>query len=476
MALGRELEHVDEGERAMRTQVNHLIHQHHCQRIAYVGGPGHNEEARQRLAGYRDALAGAQLPVDDALIGMGHFSLATGRAAMVEILRHARDIDAVVGANDYMAMGAMDELVAQGFRVPEDVRVMIDDLLAVAGSSRSLWQSFLGQMIDALAAELSGQSGTFSSCIESIAQHVAEREASLDEVARALVQLLTRCRHAGYHGAPHIGLERACLKALTVLSSAATRREGRRALDVLERAYGLRQVSQGLAMGLDHAGLAQNFVRAIPSIGIGTAYLSVLIQGEQPRMQPLLAYEAGQHLEVDPHPYPAEQLFARGFPSGLAPSNLLLLPLTFEREVLGLVAFGGEGDSFICEAVRSQLSASLKLSALHVRVVEETALRERIARDQLIPKHVPLPELAIVAGMLPADEVGGDYYDIFATPDGCWRNAMHEEFGVERVGQLVSGRAGAPVRDIYDSLLAAVRAWTPVQQDDITMIVLRREY
>ena len=89
---------------------------------------------------------------------------------------------------------------------------------------------------------------------------------------------------------------------------------------------------------------------------------------------------------------------------------------------------------------------------------------------------MPLPELAIAAGMLPADEVGGDYYDIFATPDGCWRNAMHEEFGVERVGQLVSGRAGAPVRDIYDSLLAAVRAWTPVQQDDITMIVLRRAY
>jgi serine phosphatase RsbU (regulator of sigma subunit) len=503
-------------------------------------------------------------------------------------------------------------------------RTLIDDLLAVAGSSGRDWQSFLEQMIDALAAELSGQAGTFLRCIESIAQHVAERETSLDEVARALVELLARCRHAGYHGAPHIGLERACLKALTVLSNAATRREGRRALDVLERAYGLRQVSQGLAMGLDHAGLAQNFVRAIPSIGIGTAYLSVMVPGAQPRMQALLAYEAGQHLDVDPHPYPAEQLFARGFPSGRAPSNLLLLPLTFEREVLGLVAFGGEGDSFICEAVRSQLSASLKLSALHVRVVEETAHRERIARDQLvaelavgrriqtalIPKHVPLPELEIAAGMLPADEVGGDYYDIFAQPDGCWvaigdvtghgllagmimlmmqtavstliqgspdasparlvcrlnavmslnirerleqcehatfvmlryhdggvftmagahedlivyraaerrcerisqsgvwigiaddiqaetrdesftllpgdvlvlytdglieaRNAMNEEFGVERVEQLVSAGASAPVREIYDSLLAAVRAWTPVQQDDITMIILRR--
>ena len=55
------------------------------------------------------------------------------------------------------------------------------------------------------------------------------------------------------------------------------------------------------------------------------------------------------------------------------------------------------------------------------------------------------------------------------------RNAMNEEFGLERVEQILCSRANAPVRDIHDSLLAAVKAWTPVQQDDITMIVLRRQ-
>lgn len=699
---------------AMRTEVEHLLAVHHCRRIAYVGGPSHNEEACQRLAGYRDALEAVGVAVDEALLGAGHFSLSTGRAAMAEILRRTRDIDGVVAANDYMAIGAMDELFHQGIRVPEDVPVMgfdntpvarfaqrslstmaqpieeiaeqavdtilkslagaatepvtvldvqlvlrescgcgyamgatvsppaldergdaasflqrsrpalVEALLASAGTARRYWESFLPEVIDALTEELSSKPGSLVACIEALADHVDDGHGSLDEVARALVQLRAQCRAAGYHGVGHIKLEKACLEALTVLASAATRREGRHTLDVLERAYGLRPVSQALAMGLNRSDLARSFVKAIPSIGIDTAYLAVALPGSPPRFQTLLAYEGGEHVPLDPAPHPVERLFSPGFPSGRSPSCLLLLPLTFEREVLGLVAFGGDADSFVCEAVRSQLSASIKLGALHGRVVEETALRERLAREQLqgelaigrriqtalIPKRIAVPGLEIAAGMVPADQVGGDYYDIVPTTDGCWlaigdvtghgllagmimlmiqsavstlvevspdcsparlvsqlnavltrnirarlcesehatfvamryrsdgrvtmagaheelvvyraaerrcerlaqdgiwigiaenieastsdqtftlspgdvlllytdglieaRSATNEEFGLERVEQILVASANAPAQLIYDQLLAAAREWTPVQQDDITLLVLRR--
>lgn len=705
---------VIDNRSATRVQVEHLLRHHGCRRIAYVGGPSHNEEARDRLAGYRDALTAADVVVDAELIASGHFSLATGRRAMAEILDRTRDIDAVVAANDYMAIGAMDELVERHIRVPEEVLVMgfddtpvarfahralttmaqpidemaeqavdiilkridgidpspvtvldarlvlrescgcsyavgnsthphaisstghaarflseqqdslVAELLDVAGSSRRYWESFLREMIEALAAELNGRAGVFLRCIEAIAQRVAAGDASIDEVARALVQLQTKCRAAGYQGSAHIGLERACLKGLTVLSSATTRFEGRRALDLLERAYGLRQVSQGLATGLNHAALAHNFVRTLPSIGIDAAYLAALVSGPTTRLQPLLAYDRGAILTVDPKPYPVDQLCGRGFPSGDDASCMVLLPLTFEREVLGLVACSGDADSFICEAVRSQLSASLKLGNLHARMVEETALRERLARDQLVgelavgrriqtalsPKRIAVPNLDICAGMVPADEVGGDYYDIFTTDDGCWlaigdvtghgllagmimlmmqsvvsalvkalpndspagiirqlnavmtlnirerleqsehatfvmlryregghvtmagahediivyraaeqrceritqsgvwigiaddieaethddsfelgqgdvlvlytdglieaRSATNEEFGIERVEQVLCASAGAPVSVMYENLITAVHAWTPVQQDDLTLLIVRR--
>lgn len=545
---------------AMKAAVNHLVIQHECRRIAYIGGPSHNDEAVQRLAGYREALDAAGLPFDACLVGAGHFTMPTGRQAMLEILGRTRDIDAVVAANDYMAIGAMDALSERGIRVPEDVLVMgfddapvarfarrslssvaqpIDEMaeravqdilvslagrnpppitcldvnlvlrescgcgyvvsssartketaspgrasdylrdnrqqllervLDAAGSSRALWEEFLPELIDSLTADLGGQAGLFLRAVEQVTERVSGREASFEEVGRALVQLRRTCRGAGYHGTDHVAFEEACMRALTVLSAAATRREGRRALNVMDRAYGLRQVSQGLAMALSHTALARNLGHVIPNMGIDTGFLSVLLPGDTPRMTPLLAIQAGQHVSIDSASYPAQQLFPKGFPVEDQPVCLQLLPLTFEREVLGLVAFSGDGDSFVCEAVRSQIGAALKLGALHARVVEETALRERLAQQQLlgelavakriqtalIPKRLDVPGFELAAAMVPADQVGGDYYDVFSTADGCW-------IGIGDVTGhgLLAGMMMLMMQSTVSALVGALPAATP---------------
>ena len=54
------------------------------------------------------------------------------------------------------------------------------------------------------------------------------------------------------------------------------------------------------------------------------------------------------------------------------------------------------------------------------------------------------------------------------------RNASHEEFGLERVERILRANASAAVDVIRDQLVAAVLSWTPVQQDDVTLIVARR--
>jgi serine phosphatase RsbU (regulator of sigma subunit) len=53
-------------------------------------------------------------------------------------------------------------------------------------------------------------------------------------------------------------------------------------------------------------------------------------------------------------------------------------------------------------------------------------------------------------------------------------NANGEEFGIERVEQILRASARSSVELIQESLLAAVHAWTPVQQDDVTLMVARR--
>ncbi|WP_437592781.1 SpoIIE family protein phosphatase [Sorangium sp. So ce1000] len=112
--------------------VGHLADAHGCRRIAYIGGPMSSEEAALRIGGYGTALAARALPYDERLVAFGGFTIPTGRAAMREILARGVEFDAVVAANDRMALGAIEVLKAAGRRIPEDVLVCGFDDVGIA--------------------------------------------------------------------------------------------------------------------------------------------------------------------------------------------------------------------------------------------------------------------------------------------------------------------------------------------------------
>lgn len=93
-------------------------------RIAAIIGPGDMTVGLERLSGYADGLTAAGLPVDDALIERGDFSLDSGARAMAALLERRPDLDAVFAASDPMAIGAMRVLRDSGRQVPGDVAVV----------------------------------------------------------------------------------------------------------------------------------------------------------------------------------------------------------------------------------------------------------------------------------------------------------------------------------------------------------------
>ncbi|HET9955539.1 MAG TPA: substrate-binding domain-containing protein [Polyangiaceae bacterium] len=107
----------------MRAAVEHLIDVHGCRRLAYLGGPSGNPDASLRRQVFLQVLAERGIVHDPALETECLFTLPRGIEAMREILSRGVAFDAVVGANDGIALGAIDALKAAGWRVPRGVRV-----------------------------------------------------------------------------------------------------------------------------------------------------------------------------------------------------------------------------------------------------------------------------------------------------------------------------------------------------------------
>jgi len=120
-------------EVGMYTVVKHLIVAHDRRKIAMIAGPTANPEAQARYRGFARALAEQGMHVDARRMGFGDFTRASGGLAVSELLDPGGlgqgEVDAIVCANDVMALGALDELDRRGLRVPRDLSLVgFDDL------------------------------------------------------------------------------------------------------------------------------------------------------------------------------------------------------------------------------------------------------------------------------------------------------------------------------------------------------------
>ena len=121
-------------EEGARSAVAHLVDRGR-RVVATITGPLNNSAPRQRLGGWRHELRERDLPARDDLVAGGDWGVASGYAAMNELIARRPDLDAVFCANDLMAIGAMRALKEQGRNVPTDVSVVgVGGILATDAS------------------------------------------------------------------------------------------------------------------------------------------------------------------------------------------------------------------------------------------------------------------------------------------------------------------------------------------------------
>lgn len=141
--------------------VEHLFDQGY-ERLAYIAGPQDRVDARRRLEGYRLAFERRGLAVDETMIRQGDFSRRSGQDSMNELV--ALRPDAVVAANDEMAMGAMRSIELAGMSVPDDVGLVgfdgTSDVWGLEPSLTSVSQPFAAMAelaVSALVQTISGE-------------------------------------------------------------------------------------------------------------------------------------------------------------------------------------------------------------------------------------------------------------------------------------------------------------------------------
>ncbi|MFF8381822.1 LacI family DNA-binding transcriptional regulator [Streptomyces sp. NPDC015661] len=116
--------------------VRHLTAAGH-RSIAYVSGPAHLQQIRDRREGALLALAEAGLPADALQeIPAERLDVAAGRDAGARLLGPAARPTAVFCANDLLALGVLQALYAAGVRVPDDMALVgYDDIEFAAAAT-----------------------------------------------------------------------------------------------------------------------------------------------------------------------------------------------------------------------------------------------------------------------------------------------------------------------------------------------------
>lgn len=136
-----------------RRLVEHLIALGH-RRIGMIVEDENVSTARERRAGYAEALEGAGIPLDSALVSRATADPHGGLGGMQTLLRLAERPTAVFTVNNLVALGAIEAVRAAGLEVPDDVALVCYDDIEYA----SRLYPFLTVMLQ--PAETFGSLGT----------------------------------------------------------------------------------------------------------------------------------------------------------------------------------------------------------------------------------------------------------------------------------------------------------------------------
>ncbi len=112
-----------DNKKGAKEAVDYLISLGH-RRIGHISGDLKTQAARQRLEGFKEALANQRIISDSEFIKTSDYSRHSARTATLELLKLTHPPTAIFVASDDMAKEAIEVIMEKGLKVPADISVI----------------------------------------------------------------------------------------------------------------------------------------------------------------------------------------------------------------------------------------------------------------------------------------------------------------------------------------------------------------
>ncbi|WP_437838457.1 SpoIIE family protein phosphatase [Sorangium sp. So ce1153] len=313
----------------------------------------------------------------------------------------------------------------------EEMERSLASAVTVPGASRATWP---GALLSALEEELAGREGRFLQALTDVLDEAAREGVALDQFQGVVTLLRARLRSAP-QGAQHDAAERLWHACRALIAQASVRAEGERRLYLQVASVNLSWTGRCLSTCLSLPLLRRTLAAELPRLALTRASVSLYDDPKRATLTSLFLMESGREVDPPRGSFPTRCLTPPGFLGSRERWSVFAMLITFgEAEHFGIAVLGSGANEVVYDALRLQLSSALKAVAMHREIVRQVEIRERLEQERLhqesvVAEHIQtnlLPPLLAIEGlelsalMKPAAEVGGDYYDVIATPGGGW--------------------------------------------------------
>jgi signal transduction histidine kinase/ActR/RegA family two-component response regulator len=312
------------------------------------------------------------------------------------------------------------------------------------------------RLLDGLRAEIGGEREAFHEAIVGLLENAGTDSERQRMLHSAICYLRDELR-----GWSNLPVERVLFDGLNLVALSNTTSQMQHRLLLDENYLRLLGVGEQASIAFDLASLRDALVKGLPSAGVRTAYLACVVGAGRDVLRSVMCLRDGELLANESIDYPASQLLPPGALTDGTRESFLVLPLAFENQLLGVIAFSYSDGTNAYAAFRNEIAAALKSIRLREELVRTSMLHERSVQERLAATK-RMEALSLLAGGV-AHDLNNTLGPLVALPDVI-------------LAQLGDGRGGEEsIRDLRADLEAIKVASLRAAQTIKDLLALGRQ-